>query len=398
MSHRIHRLARSSVAAALTVAGGLAAAVPAHAVTVERKLECNVPLLGWQRATLTIDADLPSTALPGGTINGNFDWTIRLVDDTYGGFRSIGVKSYQLDNPRLALKLGLNGSTATTNVFATGTSPLVETPLEDPGPETGLPLAVDGALTPSAAPSQPGTATLSLPASRTFQVLAKDADGEFIEEEDQPVSGGIPVELEPVPGLAVVCKLAANQDPVIHTFDIVLPQEPDTELSFGLKGATTLKSLATGTVPLTGKLDATVGLGGAITGGRLALDPAQAKLKALGFVPVTAKLQFVPTGPLTGSIGDMSLSTPWVEQGFRIKLPDIRVYGIQIGGGQNCQTRAATQIKLTAGGPLTASQTLTGTYALSNLSGCGALTGLVSQATSSTGNLLRLSLQEPATT
>ena len=446
-------------------------------VTVERQLNCALPLVGFAPATLTIQVGLPSTAPPGGKLEGNVDWTLRLGGQSYDGFRTIGAKQFRLgQNPRLTFALAVEGASP-TNAVATGASTLTDLPEVDPGPTIGIPLSVDGALAPVTLPATPGRARLSLPATVNFNLLAYDAEGKLIEVPEDS-TGEIPVEVEPGTGIPFKCQLATGADPVIHSLEVVPPPvavaptnltasprdtsaeltwssaepsvkhhdvvcgntehflvtEPkatvtgltpgqrytcevrtvntagqtsapavvtfstviidyDTPYAFGsVTGSAALKSLVTGTLPLTGSLNFSVGFGGnTIKSGALKLNPTKANLRALGFVPVTAKVEFANVSGLTGTLSQGKLAA---EQAVRVKLPEIRVFGVVIGGGSNCQTRSASTIKLLSDTPVTQTGgSLLGSFAMSNLSGCGALNGLVSPLTSSTGNTIRLVLK-----
>ncbi|MDQ8044350.1 MAG: fibronectin type III domain-containing protein [Patulibacter sp.] len=178
---------------------------------------------------------------------------------------------------------------------------------------------------------------------------------------------------------------------------------PDTT-SYAVAGTATLKNLAKGSIPLSGSASLAVTSifnPGSPTpvksfAGELTLAPAAANLKVLGFLPVTATIQFAPTAPLTGSAGDASTSATLKT---RIKLPSVKAFGIQIGGGASCQTTQASTIPLSSSAPFLGSVTLAGTFAIGNLSGCGALNGIVSPLTAGSGNALALTLtQAPVAT
>ncbi|MEN0014847.1 MAG: fibronectin type III domain-containing protein, partial [Solirubrobacteraceae bacterium] len=154
-------------------------------------------------------------------------------------------------------------------------------------------------------------------------------------------------------------------------------------------GAATLKNLAKGSLPFAANLNGVAVSGNRFTG-QLGTLSTLANLKALGFLTVTAGIDFVPTEALTGTLTGSSLSATLKA---RIKVPSMKILGVQIAGGANCQ---ATQIATI---PLTSSSfswskggTLAGTFAISNLSGCGALNGLVSPLTAGSGNTMALTL------
>lgn len=167
--------------------------------------------------------------------------------------------------------------------------------------------------------------------------------------------------------------------------------EQETALSYGVTGVASLKSLASGTLPLSGGLKLTVSPTGQISAGELKLDPTSANLKALGFIPVSAKLAFENVGQASGSLAQEKLT---LEQRLRVRLQDVRLFGLPLTAGiSNCQTRSATTVKLVSDKPVTAAGgSLLGSFPISDLSGCGGLNGLVNSLTASNGNTIRLTL------
>ena len=109
-------------------------------------------------------------------------------------------------------------------------------------------------------------------------------------------------------------------------------------------------------------------------------------------IPLTAKVGFKAVGDATGTVDDASGLK--IAYRARIQVKELKLFGtVSLAVGTSCQTRSAALIPLSAstfdpalGG------TLLGTFALSNLSGCGALNGLVSPLTSGTGNLISVKL------
>ncbi len=161
---------------------------------------------------------------------------------------------------------------------------------------------------------------------------------------------------------------------------------------YDISGNAILKTLTKGSVPLKGTINASLTLATEAFTGDLALNQATANLVALGFLPVTAKIAFVSTAPTTGTLkAGVLLSTSKV----RIKLPQVTLFGIQLAGGANCQAKNISSIGLKSTGaffnPL-AGGTLAGTFSISDLAGCGALTGIVSPLTAGGGNAIALKL------
>ncbi|MDQ8046950.1 MAG: fibronectin type III domain-containing protein, partial [Solirubrobacteraceae bacterium] len=168
-----------------------------------------------------------------------------------------------------------------------------------------------------------------------------------------------------------------------------------TTYGFIAAGSATLKNLVKGSVPLSGVFNTTAASDGSFTG-QLGLAPATASLKALGFLPVTATVSFVSVGDVTGTSTATSLSAVANE---RIKLPSIKSFGIQLAGGASCQATQVSKIALSSTGAFTwaTGGSVAGTFSISNLSGCGALNGIVSSLTAGGGNAIALTLRPTAT-
>lgn len=169
---------------------------------------------------------------------------------------------------------------------------------------------------------------------------------------------------------------------------------PETVSDHGyvLTGSATLKSLAKGALPLSGRLEAKVGAPSGTVSGAIALSPATGRLTALGFLPVTARIQFVQSGAFAGTLRSGVLQA---VAKMRIKIPSVKLFGIELANGANCQTKAISSVTLTnTRGPfeLGAGGGLAGTFDISDLAGCGLLTGLVSPLTKSSGNAIALQL------
>ncbi|MDO9354559.1 MAG: fibronectin type III domain-containing protein [Solirubrobacteraceae bacterium] len=163
-----------------------------------------------------------------------------------------------------------------------------------------------------------------------------------------------------------------------------------TGYRYAVAGTATFKSLSKGAVPLTGAFDTSIA--GSTVSGNLALNDAAAKLVALGFLPVDAKLSFAQAGGTSGTFASGVLST---TTKLRIKLPQVKVLGIELAGGANCQTKQISSVGLKSIEPAfspAAGGRLAGTFAISDLTGCGFLTNLVSPLTSGGSNAIAVNL------
>ncbi|MDO9353256.1 MAG: hypothetical protein Q7T55_06150, partial [Solirubrobacteraceae bacterium] len=170
------------------------------------------------------------------------------------------------------------------------------------------------------------------------------------------------------------------------TPELVLPY------SYALAGSATLKTLTKGSLPLTGGLEAKVGVPSGNLTGALTFAPATGKLTSLGFLPVVAKVNLIATEPVTGTLKPGQLTA---VAKVRIKLPSVKTLGIELAGGANCQAKQISSITLGStqdtftpfeGGPIA------GTFSISDLTGCGFLNNLVSPLTKGSGNAIALQL------
>ncbi|MBJ7471985.1 MAG: fibronectin type III domain-containing protein [Solirubrobacteraceae bacterium] len=201
---------------------------------------------------------------------------------------------------------------------------------------------------------------LSVGTEYLFKVVAKDAAGN-----------------RSTPGTVTV-----DTGVVIETWDTLVTN---------MSGTATLKTMVKGSLPMRGSVALILWPSGDLSG-ELRLGDSLGRLTALGFLPVTAKIGFVPSGQTTGSLQGGVLRTRSL---MRIKVKEVKLFGaIPLAGGNNCQTKQLTELNLTANGASVASPLgsgLAGTFAMSDLNGCGALNGLVSPWTAGGGNTIKLS-------
>ncbi len=177
---------------------------------------------------------------------------------------------------------------------------------------------------------------------------------------------------------------------------VTLPPLPSSSYAWDLKGSASIKTLIKGSVPLKGGLAVDIDDAGVVTGD-LVLQEASARLTALSFLPLTAKIAFVASGPTTGTYAADVLKT---TSKVRIKVTQAKLFGaIPVVTGNTCQTRKLSDINLTSGAGFSLQEggSLSGQFALSDLNGCGSLNGLISPLTSGAGNTITLQATVPPT-
>ncbi|WP_067484900.1 fibronectin type III domain-containing protein [Actinomadura hibisca] len=162
------------------------------------------------------------------------------------------------------------------------------------------------------------------------------------------------------------------------------------DYGFTLKGSTFVKA-PNGTAPLTGGIDAKLKLSTGEFTADLVLNPTKGDFKILGFLPVQAGIVLEPQGKTTGTLKNGQLIA---DSKVVTKLPSFTLFGIPLGGGENCKTVKPSDIRLTSEGkfePLKGGK-LKGTYELSEIKDCNLLTPILSIFTAGKGNTIDLDL------
>lgn len=180
---------------------------------------------------------------------------------------------------------------------------------------------------------------------------------------------------------------AASSSPAAAAADTVITATYPVTGSTHLARLNTTLALGPGTLSST--LDLTTG---ALTGS-LTLPPSTGSFKELGFVPVTVTTELVPVGQITGTASLANNTVSTTSQAL-IKINSLKVAGISIPVGNNCETAQPTTIAVNsaAGFNLLTGGTLTGTYSIPLFSHCGLATGLINLSIPGPGNTISLTL------
>ena len=170
------------------------------------------------------------------------------------------------------------------------------------------------------------------------------------------------------------------------------PVDPTVNYPFTLKGTSQLKALTEGTVPLSGSIDPTLNIATGAFTGDLKLNQTRARLRVLGVLPVTADIAFAQTDKTRGTLKDGVLST---QSRFKIRLPQLYLFGVlPIVSPGTCETKSSSIAMMRSGpgfNPLQGGR-LSGSYGISDLTGCGLLTSFISPLTKGPGNTIDLQL------
>ncbi|TDC44385.1 hypothetical protein E1281_34195 [Actinomadura sp. KC345] len=364
------RTGAALAAAAATLAAGLAGAGPASAgpVTLGLDYQCTFPLLGPQPVRVELGADVPGQVGVGAVMPG-------IVVDS--------VSTVNAESTRAL--------TALDAVTLEG-SALAEATLTVPEMPDGLPVAVDSALEKT-----------RLPASGEFTVKGRGRSPDLTFSEPGPgkiTVGDLVLTLTPrttdggPSGLGTFeseCTQDPGQNNVLAEFFVVDEdgENPTGEYAFALDGSSGIKASGE-TLPLTGALGAAID-GTSLTAD-LALGPSKTGTRIFGFLPVTVDVAFAAQGETTGTLKDGALTT---TSKVVTRLPSFSVFGvIPIGGGDACRTAGPSDLTLTsetAFDPETGGA-LKGTYALPPLTGCGALTDVLSPSLTGPDNTINVTL------
>lgn len=166
---------------------------------------------------------------------------------------------------------------------------------------------------------------------------------------------------------------------------------PPIHLSYGLTGSSSIKA-ANGTATLGGGIEADFDLASGSYKADLTLDPTTGRFSILGFLPATAKIEFQQVERTTGTLnaaGDLT-----AKSRMYVKLPEIAIFGIPLGGGADCGTGTPADVNLTSDGrfdPLGGGK-LKGVYTLPALKNCGAFNDILSAFTAGPGNAIGMTL------
>ncbi|MFI6515044.1 fibronectin type III domain-containing protein [Spirillospora sp. NPDC050679] len=181
-----------------------------------------------------------------------------------------------------------------------------------------------------------------------------------------------------------------NYSPASAPSSVTTTGGGSVEYGYDLKGSTYVKA-PNGTAPLTGTIDADLKLSTGEFSADLALNPTRGDFKILGFLPVQAGIVLEPQGKTTGTLKNGTLTA---DSKVITKLPSFTLFGVPLGGGENCKTVEPSDIRLTSEGefaPLKGGR-LKGAYALSDLKDCDLLTPILSAFTAGEGNTIDLDL------
>jgi len=169
------------------------------------------------------------------------------------------------------------------------------------------------------------------------------------------------------------------------------------EVDYDASGTSTLKSSGA-TVdlgPATLKAYISNSGDGSLTGD-LALPPASTTFNALGLVPVSATVTFVPSGQFAGQMSSQPPLTISAHVDYSLKLSDVTVGGVPTPVGDSCQT--VDPVSIDAATPdgqtfdVTDGGELVGTYTVGQFAHCGLMTPTINLLVPGSGNTVDFEL------
>lgn len=317
--------------------------------------------------TLATTVTGTSATVTGLAADTDFTFTVKARDEA--GNVSAASPSVTAHTQPTAPPVDTTPPTAPANLASTGTTQnsvsLSWSAATDNVGVTGYDVLNGGAVATSVTGTSATVSGLTADTSYTFTVQARDAAGNT-----SPASNAVTVRTQAGGGGG------------------------DLPVNFSLNGTSHIKA-ANGDIKLSGSVAALLNLSTGNFSADLTLNPTTGKFTVLGFLPATAKIEFVQADRTTGNFaGGVLTATAHTT----IKLPQVKIFGFPIAGGPNCQTRTPASIPLMSGpnfDPINGG-TVSGTYTIPALRGCGMLNDLVSMLTTGPGNTIQATLAPPS--
>ncbi len=163
-------------------------------------------------------------------------------------------------------------------------------------------------------------------------------------------------------------------------------------MNFEVQGSADVRTGIRGRVTIAGSFSGTLDRATNTFVGGFALKPTRANITVLGLFPVTAETDWIFTEPVTGRWSEGVLE---MRIAARIRHPRLFAFGnVLIAGGGTCSTRRPSVIELRSSAAAPVADPLAGGtltthgqgFAISSLSGCGLLDGLLSAVAAGGGN------------
>jgi hypothetical protein len=170
--------------------------------------------------------------------------------------------------------------------------------------------------------------------------------------------------------------------------------------SYPINGSTHIAATNSDLTLGPGTLSASVDLTTAqITSGSLTLPDATGTFTELGFIPVSATVAFQQVGQVTGTVSPANGAVTATAD-VSLRITDLKVAGVDVGVGPDCQTTQPASITVTSGTgfSILGGGPVSGTYMIPQFSNCGlfgAETPVINAVIPGAGNTISLTLGTP---
>ena len=417
-------LAAVSAAAAVTGVVVLVGAGPANAAdaTLTLNYTCPFPLIGNQNLVVTIDAQLPDSAVQNQpTPQFAFSAAVTVPATATQGLTLVGATS-------------VSGTATASSTLADGSLSL---PLSVPLTVPATPVPASGAFTVNSSGTAP---SVSLPNAGTASITV----GDFSTTLTPVKADGTPTGLGT---FTSACTQVAGQNNVLATFPVTAAPPPTTTtappttttappttttappttttappttttapptttttappptttttqpppgnltINYSVNGSTHLKALNSDAKLGPGTLPISLDLATGNFTGDLSLPNTSTTFTLFGFIPGSAKIRLIPAAKVTGSFSNGVVKADAKET---IRITDLSIFGLPIvRNSSTCQTSKPADIPMMSG-PNFNVQTggqLTGTYTIPSLRGCGLFfTPFISAFASGSGNTIAVTV------
>ncbi|MFD1860390.1 hypothetical protein EHW97_14935 [Aeromicrobium camelliae] len=131
--------------------------------------------------------------------------------------------------------------------------------------------------------------------------------------------------------------------------------------------------------------------------GDMELPGTRTEFKVIGFIPVTADVNFTPTGPTTGQLTRVGRQRTLAStSSYYVRLSNIKASVFPLFAGQNCRT--VDPVVIPANTPegeffdIAAGGRLVGEYSIGDFQNCGLNTWLINLLVPGGGNTVELNL------
>ncbi|WP_415949625.1 DUF6801 domain-containing protein [Streptomyces sp. KLOTTS4A1] len=350
---------------------GMSSGAPAAAdpVSLTQTYECVFPLIQEDPLTVVIKADLPSAVDVGEPIPAFAVTSVATVSDgAASGLKAVGsatLEGVATADVTVNMPEGPPLDIALENTISS-------TPLPDPAAEFTVTARGEA---PRLTFRQSGTVSIDVN-SLLLTMTPRDAAGDKTSLDT----------------FETECTLdPADQGRTLHTIE-VLPEPTDrVKLDFDIKGVSHIKA-ANGDTPLSGDIKTRYDLDTGAFDADLNLAPTRGNFTILGFLPTTADIAFEQDGMTTGTLDVNGVLKSHSE--MYVKLTSVNIFGLPIGGGENCRTTEAAKIDLVGEGRFQPYQggRLVGTYTLPGIADCGGFNDIISAFMAGPGNTIDMNL------